>query len=385
MAPLIVEICKVVNVEKHPNADRLDLITVKGWLCVAGKDTIKKNDLVIYIPVDSVLPSDLEYIIFNDSQIKPKNGRIKTVKIRGAISQGLVLPIGSLSAHYDFGKIIEGKDVKNILKITKFQPTEKAPFTTKLGQQTSKKQINPNFKKYTDINHLKNFPNAFGPDDEVVVTEKIHGTNFRAGYVPIHHHKGWKKWFKKIQSFFDKKNFRHPGYEFVFGSHNVQLQEKNKVNRQAIKSAQRHFKKNVYEEMVKKYNLRERIYPGMVLYGEIFGANIQKNYTYGLKDDIDFICFDVMEHGKWLDFYIADLMALSCGIKCVPILYIGKFKDIENIEMFFDGPSEISQQQKVREGFVIKTVEETSGHMGRAVFKHINPAYLLQKGNSDFH
>ena len=58
---LIVQIDKV---EKHPNADRLDLVQVRGWHCVTQKGTFKAGDLAVYLPIDSVLPPDLEKSIF---------------------------------------------------------------------------------------------------------------------------------------------------------------------------------------------------------------------------------------------------------------------------------------------------------------------------------
>lgn len=55
MSSLIVEICEVNDVEKHPNADKLDLVSVKGWQCVAQKGEYQIGDSVVYIPIDSIL------------------------------------------------------------------------------------------------------------------------------------------------------------------------------------------------------------------------------------------------------------------------------------------------------------------------------------------
>lgn len=59
MSELVVEVCEVLDVKPHPNADRLELIQVKGWDVVVQKDLLKVGDPVVYFPPDSVLTEDL--------------------------------------------------------------------------------------------------------------------------------------------------------------------------------------------------------------------------------------------------------------------------------------------------------------------------------------
>ena len=114
MSSLIVEVCKVINVEKHPNADRLDLATVKGWTCIVGRDNYKVGELVIFCPPDCIIPENLieEYKL----EFLKKCGRVGTVKLRKCISQGLILNVPE-------GKNWkEGKEVSKELGITKYEP-----------------------------------------------------------------------------------------------------------------------------------------------------------------------------------------------------------------------------------------------------------------------
>jgi len=387
MASLIIEVVKVNKVEKHPNADRLDIATVKGWNCVCGKDAIKEGDLVVYItPDDAILPEKLMEILFSNTKISaPKNGRIRTIKIRGAISQGLIITENQLKDFYPGieSRFVEGSKMDKFLEITKYKPKEKSPNVTSGGQRVSKKQINPNFRKYTDINHLKNYHDAFKPDDYIVITEKIHGTNFRAGYVPIHYHRGWRKWLKKIRSWFDKKNFKYPGYEFVFASHNVQLQEKNRKNRHMKKITMKHFKKNVYESTVEQYNLRDILEPDEVIYAEIYGANIQKNYQYGLEDSTALVVFDIIHYKKWINFESSFCRCKELNLPYVPVLFEGYKFDVD-FDDIVKGVSVLCPTQKVREGIVVKLYREKTGYMGRMIFKYLSPDYLLKRGNSDW-
>lgn len=367
-ASLIVETDFVDEIQDHSNADRLDIVKVKGWYCVVKKGSIKIDDLIIYVPVDSVLPDKLANIIFPpDSKITIKNNRIKTIKIRGSISQGLVITCKTLDKYYDL-PLYPGVDVKNILGITKYEPQEKSPFSIKSTK--GKENKNENFFKYTDLNHFKNYPSLIQKDEVVTITEKIHGTNFRAGYVPINKSTPMR-WWKMLCSLFMRNSYKFPGYEFVYGSHNVQLQNKTGDT--------------VYSRIVDKYDLKNKITPGFVLYGEIYGDGIQKNYKYGLKNDIAVSFFDVMKNEKYLSYpesvyYISETLELEY----VPVLYIGEFGKA-NLDSFFNESSSIDDSQKIIEGIVIRTVEEQNSHAGRKVLKYINPEYLLKKGNSDWH
>lgn len=114
-------IVKVDDVVKHTNADNLDIVHIKGWQCVAEKDTIKKGDLVIYFEIDSWIPN---YIAPYLSKGKPPKNymgidgeRLRTIKLRGELSQGLVIPVNKLSLK----EATEGLDLTDALNIKKYE------------------------------------------------------------------------------------------------------------------------------------------------------------------------------------------------------------------------------------------------------------------------
>jgi RNA ligase (TIGR02306 family) len=199
MSSLIVETCRIANIEPHPNADRLEIATVKGWNVIIQKGQYQIGDMVVFIPPDSILPQSLieEYQL----DYLKNNGRVGTVKLRGFISQGLVLPSPNNR---------EGVDVAKVLGITKYEVPE--PTFYKSRKVVSKKKTNPLFDKYTDIENIKNFDTVFAEGEMVVVTEKLHGTNARFGNLPITISSGQpllykiSAWLKKL---FGQK------YEFV--------------------------------------------------------------------------------------------------------------------------------------------------------------------------
>jgi RNA ligase (TIGR02306 family) len=104
MSSLIVEVCKIDEVIKHSNADKLSIATVKGWNCIIGLDQYKVGDTVVFIPPDCIIPNDL---IEKYELVYLRNGgRTGTLKLRGYISQGLILP---LSVFENYGTLSYNK------------------------------------------------------------------------------------------------------------------------------------------------------------------------------------------------------------------------------------------------------------------------------------
>lgn len=361
MSTFAVKIEKIVKVEKHPNADRLDLIQINDWQCVTGKGNFKEGDLCLYLPIDSVLPVHVETKLFSpDSKVKLHNSRIKTIKLRGAISQGMAVKPEELGITY----YKEGHDFTSRLCITQYQPVVKGQQLTK-GKST-KKASNPHFRKYTGIENAKNYPNVFTAEDEVVVTEKLHGSNFRGGWVPFYSYSFWQK----IKAMFGLT----PKYEYVYGSHNVQLQSK------WVYSG--YYKYNIYSAMAEKYDLKS-LPDGYVVYGEIIGPSVQKGYHYGMfGDEIDLVVFDVMYNGVYLDYKEAKDFCASYFLQYVPILYVGPFNKEKILELR-NGDSVYSPSQKIREGVVVKPTKESVCYNGRKILKYVSEAYLLGVDDSE--
>ena len=101
------------KLEPIPNADRILKATVKGWECVVSKsDNFQVGDKIIYIEVDSILPARPEF-----SFLKERKYRVRTIKLRKQISQGLILPLSYLKGNYEVGD-----DVTKELGIKKYDP-----------------------------------------------------------------------------------------------------------------------------------------------------------------------------------------------------------------------------------------------------------------------
>jgi len=359
----------VINeIKPIEGADKIVLATVGGWNCVIQKDAYKIGDLVIVATTDAVIPIQLSNELAVTSYLR-KGQRVRTVKLRGVYSECLIIPITLLnSIYYQYnlkGKSwSEGSDMMELLQISKYEPPVK---TISLGSGRKIKYTdNPNFHIYYKFPNVKNVPNMFTENDAVEITRKIHGTNARYGIVK----KTKISLLDRVKKFFGNK---WVDYEFVVGSHNV---EKGS-------DSQGFYDTNVWYEIAEKYNIKSKMWElakltgakvignGIVLYGEIYGAGIQKGYDYGLQE-IKFAGFDMTTNGKYLDaddaFYIiSNLLSLPY----VPSLYIGLWsKEIQDsfvLDNFIEGT------KIPHEGVVVKDV---SGDR-RKIAKVINPDYLM--------
>lgn len=366
MSELKVEIVKVDGIEPHPNADRLDVAYIKGWTCVVRRGDFKAGQKAVYFPIDSILPEKIESKIFPpDSKVKLSKSRIKTIKLRGVISQGLLVSLDELDDFINANNRPLGRDLTVALDVTKYEP--KTINVRLRGRRATRKETNPYFMKYTDIQNYKNYPNSFKEGDDVVVTEKIHGTNFRAGWVPIVVDTTWKK----VKKFFGKLD----KFEFVVGSHNVQLSGETK---KLV-----YYDTNVYVEAVKKYNLKSIIPKDVVVYGEIYGSGIQKGYNYGcVEGERKLVVFDVKHIGQYVPHLEIVDYCVGLGLDMVPVVYVGSYIK-EKVEEWVNGPSLLGGQ-KIREGVVIKSSTEKQSLHGRKILKRVNDKYLL-KEQTDFH
>ncbi len=388
MSSFQVPITEIKAIEEHTNATALEIAKVYDWSVVVRKGEFEVGDLVIYVPVDSILPQGLEEKLFPaDSKIKLKKGRIKSIKLRGQISQGMLINLEDVADEIETGDYELEVDVSAQLGITKYEPpVNELPWHM---QVKSKKKGNPEFKTYTDISNFKYYDRLFQEYEPVYVSEKLHGTSFRAGWFPMKADTIWKR----IKDYFGFL----PKWEFCWGSRTVQIQVKGKHQGFHDEEQGVDFD-DVYTEMVQKYDLRNRIPIGYAIYGEIVGDGIQKGYTYDCgPGEHKLYLYDVMNTttGYYLDYYkdgyegqeiTEDMFPVMCyamGLERVPELYVGPYNPII-INKLRTGPSTF-KSQPIMEGIVIKPMVEKVCSIGRKVLKYINDDYYLQKDGSDFH
>lgn len=356
----------VKEIKPIEGADKIELAVIGGWNCVIQKNAYKVGDLVVVATTDAVIPVDLSDRMEVTSYLR-KGQRVRTVKLRGVYSECLIIPTKFIPG---IGEIYyDGTDMMELMGISKWEPP------VQMRQLSSGKKVryryriyqdNPNFHVYYKFPNLKNVPDMFTEKDLVEITRKIHGTNARYGIVKKPKISLWDK----IVKFLGNKWVE---YEFVVGSHNV---EKGS-------DSQGFYDTNVWYEIAEKYNIKEKMWAiaklrgaedigtDMTLYGEIYGAGIQKGYDYGLPD-IRLAGFDVSINGQYVDTAkAAYIITAHFRVPYVPILWTGMWsKEIQDsfvLNNFIEGT------KVPHEGVVVK---DASGDR-RKIAKVINPDYLL--------
>jgi RNA ligase (TIGR02306 family) len=127
----LASIQRVGAVHALENSDFLEIAHVKGWQCVVKKGEFAPGETVVYFEVDSFLPEDERYEFlrkssFRDNVDNGKGFRIKTIKLRGALSQGLILPLASFPETGGSDAVAEGDDVTELLGVRKWYIPEVA-------------------------------------------------------------------------------------------------------------------------------------------------------------------------------------------------------------------------------------------------------------------
>lgn len=373
----MVTIEKIKEIKPHPNADRLELAYVKGWQVCVQKDIYKEGEFVLYFAIDSILPQEIEGKIFGeDAKVKLSKSRVRTIKLRKAYSQGLITPIELFSNLIKIFK--EGDDVSEMLGVTKFEPVLNKSNVTYIKDRPKKKHENPNFKKVRKPNNIKNHLEEF-IGKEVIITEKVHGTSFVAGWVK-----------KPTDNIFDKINaFLFGKYEFCYRSMNVQLQKRFTFIHLLLEKLgiykSTYYGKNLYAEICRKYDLKNRIPKEYEITGEIYGDGIQKGYSYGCKpNERKLVVFGVRRDGENINVFDAFTKTkIDMLLDYVPVLFRGILTK-EMLNECTNGKSILDKNTAVREGCVVELVDNEQQWFGHPILKSISEKYLM-KDNTDFH
>ncbi len=199
MSTMIVKVRTVEAVLPHPNADRLEIALVGGWKSICRKGELQEGQKVVFFPPDSILPPALaddppagrlgvakycSLLPKNEQGLRPPGYRVKAARLRGQPSFGLVMALDPSRGDLDWPV---DTDVAEFYGIEKWEP----PLKCEAGDSAPE---HPWFPKYTDIEHYANYPTAIADGEEVVITEKIHGTNARCGLVLAAAEDGAPQW-----------------------------------------------------------------------------------------------------------------------------------------------------------------------------------------------
>ena len=339
MSEFHVTCVRVGPLAPHPNADRLLLAKVWDYPVCVGIDEFREGDLVVYVPVDALVPADgLRWTFLAKGQSAKAHGilgdrlyyRIRAARLRGAFSMGL-LTKAPVSA-------VEGDDCREMLGIEKYEPPEPVSMSGEVERD-------PGILPVYDVEGLRRWPSVLEPDEEVVVTEKLHGCSARFVF--------------------------HNGRLFV-ASHTTFKRKPEEGNTGPV-----------WWRAAEQYELEGRLDAGtdtsVALYGEVYGP--VQDLKYGTaRGALKLAIFDVLDvkERRWLDYDDAQACAVSMGIPWVPLLYRGPWS--EDLRSLAEGPSTVVGADHVREGIVIRPVKERFHiGLGRVLLKLHGEGYLTRK------
>ncbi|WP_406461503.1 RNA ligase (ATP) [Streptomyces sp. NBC_01622] len=346
---------EVLTVHEHPNADALELAQVGLYRAVVAKGEYRTGDTAVYIPEQSVLPAALIEELGLTGRLAGSNAdRVKAVRLRGELSQGIVCRPKAL-ADVDLARAaLDGTDFAELLGIVKWVPP--IPPTMDGDVESA-----PDLLPWVDIENIQRFPGIFEPGEAVVLTEKLHGSACLLTY------------------------FAEDGRVQVsskgFGAKSLALKEDPR---------------NLYWRAVLGHGvpeaaarLAERLGARRVgIFGEVYGAGVQ-DLSYGAdgrRESLGYAVFDVSAEidgaVRWLD--AAEL--LDGELPLVPRLHEGPY-DIERVLEVASGRETVSGRGlHLREGVVIRPAVERYSPVtgGRAIAKAVSAAYLTRKGGTEY-
>ena len=360
MADFKVTVQKIDEVSAHPNADRLDMARIGGWQIVVGKDQHQAGKQVAYIPEQALVPEPLQKMLGVEGRLAgSKKNRVKAIKLRGVLSQGLILALeeGQLT-HPETGEkkpFSLGDDVTAFLGVTKYEPPVPMSMSGEIYASPLK------LPRY-DVENWKSDPEAIPPGTPVLITEKLHGTLCMLVLY---------------------------GEEVLISSKGLSAKD------MALKENET----NLYHRTLRphlsilKSSLQAK-WPQAVAFGvigEIAGPKVQ-DLNYGLSRP-HFYLFELIvkrqEESPWeyTDFKEVQDFAKSVGLKTVPVL--GETKcpgpnEIERANQLADGKTAMEGVDHIREGVVLRTPVEGRNQKGdRLIRKIVSGAYLTRKKGTE--
>jgi len=420
MSRSLAHIEEISKIEEISGADKIEKAIVLGWECVVKKGDFKVGQKIIYCEVDSIMPDglsdkDKQELNLLDSYIKnyhsieekehniklreellkrntipeyeflrDRKFRIKTIKLKGQISQGLILPLSALIpkglSDYKFtdNSWKEGDDVTELLGITKYlSPSEQSELQKeedKIKLEKSKlkkflmryswfrrlflsrkqKEGFPYWVSKTDEERVQNIPYVLEKfkDKEVYITEKVdyQSVTFTGKMIP------------RFSGIFSKLPFKK--YQFIVCSRNLTTNDKN----------------SLYWKIAKKYNLEQILKenPTLTIQGEQGDTKVQGN-KYSIKEPTMWV-FNIIDHGKNYHYnrWEMEQFCKKNNLQIVPLLKEFQLyklgSTVQELVEFSKGKSVINPNVD-REGIVVRCIEDGKKLLS---FKVINPDFLIK-------
>lgn len=325
----LVTIQEIKDIRPIKDADEIEVVRVLGWAVVVKKGEFKVGDKVIYAEIDSLFPQQEEFEFLRNNQF-----RIRTIKLRGQVSQGICFPLSMLPE----GDYQIGDDVTELMGVIKYEPPIPACLDGKV------KGAFPSFLAKSNEARVQVLQDRLTKFKGVkcVYSEKLDGAS---------------------ATYYLKDG------EFGACSRSLDLIKDDR---------------NTYWQMVEKYDVENKLRSlgrNIAIQGELIGDGIQSNkYKLG-KNERRLYLFNIFDIDKFEYLRYEEFVSLvnELNMDTVPFIDVD-FKltdDIDELIELSKGSSALNKNTR-REGIVIKSYEEINDMGERVSFKAINPDFLIK-------
>jgi hypothetical protein len=424
----------------HPNADRLQLLTIFGGDVIVAKNLYTEGEKLVFFPVESCISHKflswgnlLDKAELNaDGKTKgffttkgDTHSRVKAVKLRETPSQGFVFQAFRLAEYYGISesefKVGESFDtVENDLLVKKYIRNEKNFGKPNVSKKRIPKWVEsiirvfplPIRKKlYGGINYFYGKPDGIGslivdgqwrfhyrtenagkniftlnPDDEIVVSSKLHGTSAIFGNILCRKPSNIFRYLGKKLGM----QIEDVEHKFVYSSRSVL---KNRGDGK--------YTEDVWGIIAPR--IENLIPPNIIVYGEIVGWSshnkcVQKDYDYGItRGECDLFVYRMVENTpdgpRELSWKEIEEFCKNTGLSIVPVYFKGKANDMYDIivdekwgdtflgllkEQYLDKTCELCTTGVVNEGIVIRNESKDS----KTALKYKSPLFLIKESSS---
>lgn len=329
-------VIKIHSIEKHPNADRLQVVSLFGTQVITDMSA-KQGDLMIYF--DSNLQLSEEYCYENNlyrhcekNKDNTKTGyigdnrRVLAIRLRNEFSDGMLMPLDSIkyATNLIFGEGDEFANIDTHLICQKYIVPMNTPGTPGSGERKNhgkKAKISPMFVEHWDTGHYMKSSHEIPANSLIYIEEKIHGTSNRTGNVEI-----FTK-FNKFQIFLNRLILRDPcsdgraEFKVVNGTRRTIISDYN--------SGTGYHDASIRDQLMQQ--VEPYLYKGEEIYCEIAGYEksgrwIQKDFPYGAEQGkCRYFLYRVSHNNE--DGVVVDLSRLAVysrakelGLETAPLL-----------------------------------------------------------------
>ena len=339
----------------HPieGKDRIELAQVLGWYVIVKKGEFKEGDLGVFFEIDSFLPKipEFEFLKKSTMFLDKEGYRIKTMKMAGVISQGLMLPLSHFSISLPTTK---DTDVSDRLNVIKYDTELLSNKNNAIFEKTSTNNF-PSFLRKSDQTRIQSLPMFFTQykDELFEETLKLDGSSCTMYKTMVVDTSLWGR----IKSFF---GINTEYEEFGVCSRNINLKRSN----------------SQFWEAAIKYNVEAELPIGYAVQGELIAPNIQSNNEN--TTCVEYYVYDVfnIKTQEYLtpierDIFINTYMK---SIKHVPVIGVSQplTKTLDELLKSVEGPS--MYPNTISEGRVYKSMKYPN-----VSFKVISNEYLLKE------